>query len=313
MRQPANRPVWHRMCQSLRRELLCRLRRLCKPLLPRPTSLSPKIRRLAGIRAVIFDIYGTLLISRREPTQKNDVAGGILFERALRAAGFVTDARAGSMAQELFYSAIEAEHIKARVAGVNYPEVDIGEIWRVVLSSLQRARLLKGRITGAAVVRTAVEHEGRANPVWPMPGAKKIIRWLADQKIILGTVSNAQFYTPLLLELFLGTGFRKSYFDPFCCIWSWEHRVAKPSPQLFQIAAEALHNRYQISPHEALYIGNDMLNDVWASGLAGFRTGLFAGDQRSLCLRSDDPKIRSVTPDLIVTEWKQIPIALRTT
>lgn len=262
---------------------------------------------------MIFDVYGTLLISRREPTQKNDVAGGILFEEALRAAGFVTDVQAGSMAQELFYSAIETAHIKARAAGVNYPEVDIREIWWEVLTSLQKAGLLKGRIARAAVVRTAVEHEGRANPVWPMPGAKKIVRWLADQKIILGTVSNAQFYTPLLLELFLGTGSRKGYFDPSCCIWSWEHRIAKPSPQLFEIAAEALRNRYQISPQEALYIGNDMLNDVWASGSAGFRTALFAGDQRSLCLRSDDPKIRSVTPNLIVTEWEQIPNAFRTT
>ena len=40
-----------------------------------------------------------------------------------------------------------------------------------------------------------------------------------------------------------------------------------------------------VAPGEVLYVGNDMLNDVYAAGQVGFRTALFAGDQRSLRMR----------------------------
>ena len=39
------------------------MRRQSRPLEPVPTGVSPVLRELPAIRAVMFDIYGTLLIS----------------------------------------------------------------------------------------------------------------------------------------------------------------------------------------------------------------------------------------------------------
>jgi len=39
------------------------VRESLRPLPVAPTGLSPKLPRLDGIRAVVFDLYGTLLVS----------------------------------------------------------------------------------------------------------------------------------------------------------------------------------------------------------------------------------------------------------
>ncbi len=74
---------------------------------------------------------------------------------------------------------------------------------------------------------------------------------------------------------------------------------------MFQVAAERLKNR-DIPAHAALYIGNDMLNDIYPSKKAGFTTALFAGDNRSLRLRKDDPKCSNLSADLVITDLIQI-------
>ena len=49
-----------------------------------------------------------------------------------------------------------------------------------------------------------------------------------------------------------------------------------------------------------------MLNDIFPAQKVGFKTALFAGDQRSLRLRADDPRCRELTPDLVVTDLGQL-------
>ncbi len=39
------------------------IRDVSRPLVPKPTGVEPKIALLDGVRAVVFDIYGTLVIS----------------------------------------------------------------------------------------------------------------------------------------------------------------------------------------------------------------------------------------------------------
>jgi putative hydrolase of the HAD superfamily len=74
---------------------------------------------------------------------------------------------------------------------------------------------------------------------------------------------------------------------------------------MFQVAAERL-NHMGISVRSALYIGNDMLNDIYPGKQAGFKTGLFAGDARSLRLRENDPKCKDLSVDLVITDLAQL-------
>ncbi|MDZ7774545.1 MAG: HAD hydrolase-like protein [Bacteroidales bacterium] len=76
-----------------------------------------------------------------------------------------------------------------------------------------------------------------------------------------------------------------------------------PDSYLYKSIIPNLKNKYGLEPQEALFIGNDMLNDVYAANKAGFKTALFAGDKRSLRWRKD--RIGSLKPDY-VTELQQL-------
>ena len=273
-----------------------RIRALSAPLEPRPTDATPRLPGLAGIRAVVFDVYGTLLVSASgDISLASEGSPASAAVDALSAIGVSLPATGEEIAAA-FREQIRAAHA---ASSSETPEVEIREIWRDALAKW-------GVAPGAEEIeRLAVEYECRVNPIWPMPAMVELLVDLAGSGRKLGIVSNAQFFTPLAMQAFAGRSLADLGFDPALCVWSYEHREAKPGTFLYQREAAALAAR-GIAPGEALYVGNDMLNDVWPAQQAGFRTALFAGDARSLRKREDDPRTAGVVPDAVVTELQQL-------
>jgi putative hydrolase of the HAD superfamily len=294
-------------------QLLERVRTLSQPLAPLPTGVEPKLKALPGIRAVLFDIYGTLLVSgsgdvgTAAATDSAEAMG-----QALSSAGFKlsSDSAAGTRGIEVLEQGIRASHEVSRRNGVNWPEVEILQIWQELIETL----LAEAQVTGyegmSRLKRLAVEYECRVNPVWPMPGLKETLAGLRERDCRLGIVSNAQFYTPIMLAGLLGTGLTALGFEEPLCVWSYRELQGKPSPHLFEKATEALQRHHRIRPEETLYVGNDMRNDIAAASRSGCRTALFAGDRRSLRRREEDPFCAGVVPDLVLTELPQLLTAL---
>ncbi|MCG6861483.1 MAG: HAD family hydrolase, partial [Chromatiaceae bacterium] len=230
-------------------DLADRIRSLSTPLEPRPTSTLPKLDPLPGMRAVLFDVYGTLVISASGDiglAGEQDTASA--FAAALEAAGMRAPAGAGPAWLE---QAIRAFHAKRKDTGIQFPEVDIRRIWEQVLD------------TSADTAHLAVEYECRVNPVWPMPDLARTLADLHRRALVLGIVSNAQFYTPLMLEGFLGAPLAGMGFDAECCAWSYRLLEAKPSTRIFEEALSGLARIHGIAPQEVLYVGNDIRNDIW--------------------------------------------------
>ena len=205
----------------------------------------------------------------------------------------------------MFVQEIERRHSARRAEGAAFPEVDVRRVWRAVLAQLHEESLIGGESTDARIERLCVEYECRVNPVWPMPGALDALKALRSAGVLLGVVSNAQFFTPLLFQAFWKKSPAELGFENDLCLWSWVSLEAKPGDALFKKAAEELMAR-GIAPPETLYIGNDMRNDILPAARVGFRTALFAGDKRSLRLREDDPECANLAPDAIVSEWGQL-------
>ena len=67
-----------------------------------------------------------------------------------------------------------------------------------------------------------------------------------------------------------------------------------------------------IAKEQTAFIGNDMRNDIAPARQSGFQTILFAGDARSLRMRSDDTICREIEPDLQVTHLTQLVSQLPT-
>ena len=276
------------------------IRDLSAPLEPRPTEVAPRLERLAGVRAVLFDVYGTLIVSGSGDVGVNaaeDRSGAFL--AALRAAGLPADPD-GQAGVAALRTAIDADHAAAKARGVEYPEVDIRDVWRDAL-----ARLGAPVPDLEAVERLAVEYECRTNPTWAMPHAADALRDLKGRGLLLGIVSNAQFFTPHLFPAHLGDTLEGFGVDPDVRAWSWEHGRAKPGTFLYEHAAAALRGR-GVEAEEVLYVGNDLLNDCTPAQAVGFRTALFAGDARSLRMREGDGRVKGTRPTVTVTDLRQL-------
>lgn len=282
-------------------EALCDIfRRLSRPMEPLPTGHPPRLDKLPGIRAVLFDIYGTLLISGSgEVGTARQSAREDAFTEALQAIGL---APCGPIEPGLRYSfdLIEGRHAEGRARGIDFPEIDIVDIWNAVLQCLQQEEAIPQKpYDREDLKRLAIEYEARTNPVWPMPDLDACLKGLAGGAILLGLVSNAQFYTRELFPGLVGRTTDECGFAADLEIYSYQQGFAKPGDGLYRLAAERLAAR-GVSPSETVYVGNDMLNDIAPAQRAGFRTALFAGDSRSLRLREGDPQVERVRPDLVL-------------
>lgn len=279
-------------------DLVSRTRQLLDPMDPIPTGVPPALDPLPGIQAVIFDVYGTLFTSGSGDI---GVAAATHQDHALREALGAAGLPADSARIADWIHAVKTSHAAARARGVACPEIETRAIWRQVL---------KIPASPEQIEQLAVEYECRVNPVWPMPGVQEVLAWLREQDVLLGIVSNAQFYTPLLFAACLGAPPIAMGFSDDLCTWSYLAGEAKPAPSLFEPVRHGLHER-GLDPRHALYVGNDMLNDIWTATQVGLRTCLFAGDRRSLRMREQDDRCRALRPDRTLTALDQLPDILR--
>ncbi len=287
--------------------------------------------RLNGIKMVVFDVYGTLLVSGAgEPTSaltRGFTAGGgtapngclvaparrengraktdrAVFAQALADARFTTSDMLVDFVATWFRREIEAFH-KTHSGGSGRPldraEVDIREIWRNVLRRVADAGIDAVGPGSEGSELLAARYECLANPVCPMPGAADAIRRLHTHGYELGIVSNAQFFTPIVLEHMIGDAYH--LLPPDRCIYSFQIGRAKPDLRLFE---DLLERAPHLSPPSLLYVGNDMLNDVASAQRAGLCTCLFAGDKRSLRLREHNPTVGSRRPDTTICSLDEL-------
>lgn len=276
-------------------DLIATIARLSRPLAEQKTGEKPVLPELEGVRAVVFDVYGTLLISGSgDISLASEGSRGAAAQEALAATGMnVVD---GDGLVAALHEAVHASH---QASASDHPEVEIRELWRDVLASLDL------RVSDELIERFAVEYECRVNPIWPMPGLAETLSGLGNLGLELGIVSNAQFFTPLAFEPLTGKSLGLWGFEEALSVWSYEHREAKPGTFLYERCAEAFGER-GIEPDEALFVGNDLRNDVWPAQRVGFKTALFAGDARSLRWRRDDDRLAEVRPDAVVTDLRQL-------
>ncbi len=282
------------------------IRKTLTALLPIPPDFSVNLNIPADIKAVLFDIYGTLLISGTGDISLSSVQRDTLdMDRILKESGFEPYFKGCvEVIPEKLNRNISIFHKKKNLEGVDYPEVEIRDIWRKVLKELWKEGSLFENPEDKPVDLLSLRHELSVNPVWPMPGFPEIIRSLKASGLHIGIVSNAQFYTPLIIEALTEKTLEQIGFETDLCAWSYVMLRAKPSKEIFREPLDRL-SKFGIQPSQVLYVGNDMLNDVNTASAAGCKTALFAGDRRSLKLREGDKRVK-VKPDMIIKELNQL-------
>ena len=279
---------------------------------PEKTSIRPFVRKDSSIRAVVFDIYGTLLISCSGDIHLPDICTDNM-ETAMQAANIniADSADTAGIINELlagYQDEIERLHAHAKQNGTPFPEVNILEIWtRLIHEAANKNKVNTDEHTN---IRTfAFVFEILSNRTFPMPGMREVLNTLQNKNLPLGIISNAQFYTPVVVNYFLtgdySNGETIAGISPELTVFSYKECVAKPDILLFEKILAALKEKYNISPPEVLFIGNDMYKDIYPAKQSGMKTALFAGDKRSLRMRENKKEIMHVKPDFIITELIQ--------
>ncbi len=260
------------------------VRATMRPLEVVETGLTPRLPRLRGIRAVVFDLYGTLLIS---------AAGGGSHEREHdpgEVPGF----------EEVLQETIQTHHACRRSEGIAHPEVEIREVWAEALAALGEPPKSREEIEWLVLRR-----ECRVNPVWPMPQAEETLEALHRAGFLLGIVSNAQFYTIPVMQGLFGANLEALGFHSRLRMFSFEEREGKPSTRLFERLVERA-SALGIAAREMIHFGNDFRKDVLPAQAVGMRAGLFAGDLASLRL-GGVPEAEAVeTADAVITDLAQV-------
>ncbi|MDR1401642.1 MAG: HAD family hydrolase [Puniceicoccales bacterium] len=279
---------------------------LLHPIEAKASPIKSKLREIPDIRAVIFDVYGTLFTT--------NVGSNSLSEPSIESDKLIIEAFEESdfdvFEHDISLSELYVEHVRAhydirKSEGITYPEVNICDVWQDFLNELFANGIIDGDLTERSIRRVIVCHECKVNPTWPEKGSLEFIRTLQDNDIVAGTISTAQFYTPIVMETLYQNSLKTLGFEEPVCIWSYEHRHRKPSAVLFKLCEEGL-KVLGLKPSQALCVGNDMFNDIVPAHKAGFKTALFTGDSRSLRLHKDIEECVKIKPTIVFNEFSQL-------
>ncbi len=228
------------------------------------------------VRAVIFDVYSTLL-SVGPPSEEAPARWRWLWQ-----ASFGQPPR---MDMASFLAAcdqvVERERAQARARGIASPEVYWPRVLDEVLPELIHLSLQSREAFEWAQAKLM-------HTTMLVPDAGSVIRMLRGFGVALGIASNSQPYTVRELDDALRTiGLGIDVFTPELVFWSFEHGFSKPDPYVFQLLTARLGSQ-GIECGEALMLGDRLDNDVEPARAWGWRAFHLTHGQRSGDGRSGD-------------------------
>ena len=224
------------------------------------------------VRAVLFDIYGTLFRVGLPPADA-DAQWQRLFEETLGTPPPLNRLHFAAACSRV----VARRHETARARGIPYPEI----LWpAVVLEVVPQLR----RLPAAGFRRFIYQQMQIGRHIELHPGVAPVLRMLRVRNCLLGLVSNAQAYTREELDVHLGrVGLAPDCFRTDLCFFSFEHGFAKPDPHVFQWATIRLES-LGIGPAETLMVGDRLDNDIEPARAFGWQTWHLhsqAGDGRT--------------------------------
>ena len=155
---------------------------------PIPTSIKTNLSTKSNINCVLFDIYGTLLISSSGDIDKLELSTSFILESFSKCGIKIISPNPIEVAKEIL------EEYKETIAELKYnvnknniesPEIDIRDVWEIIIQSLYYRKLIdKPWIDEVKLL--AIYFETLSNKVYPMPYMKETILQLRKQKIPIG-------------------------------------------------------------------------------------------------------------------------------
>jgi FMN phosphatase YigB (HAD superfamily) len=216
------------------------------------------------VRAIIFDVYQTILDVREAPLDAEKRWRHLLVQTL----GNTVDVSLEVLANRCA-SIVREDHAEARKRGIDHPEVN----WPTVM---KRALPILNSLTETRLANFIFHHAQLSRTLKLMPSCASLLRRCAQGGILLGIASNAQAYTLRELQIALKRArLDLGIFQADLLFWSFQHGFSKPDPYVFQTLRARLLNR-EIATSETLMVGDREDNDLSPAKMVGWRIWQFS-------------------------------------
>lgn len=284
-----------------------------------PPKVRPHLPHLEGVRAVLWNVYGTLL-AITEGELKFEVDNDLLMNVALdktihefKMWGSMSrkPGQPADYMREIYKKALDEQRLAP--SEDKNPEIRSERIWESIIKKLfQKDYKFDAGFFGSLTDysrKVAYFFHASLQGTGCYDNAATAVRSIAGRGVLQGLLTDGQCFTPTHLARGLSRQDESAKFDeliaPDLRVLSCEHGARKPSDTMFQAAAEAL-SSHGIEPSEVLHIGSSLPRDIAPAKKWGMRTALFAGDRASLVASPDQLKDPQYRPDALLTDLAQV-------
>ncbi len=196
--------------------------------------------------------------------------------------------------RNIFYELMKKQR---KESGYEHPEFDVVGIFRTILEDYGTDHTRTLPEETRKLLPEFLSHTYRAASMLRLtlyPGVHHVLKEL-EKEYTLAAVSDAQSIWEEAEIRRLGL----TDFFPVRMISS-DFGFRKPSPELFMAALEKL----ELKPEEVIYVGNDMLRDVYGSKKLGMKNVFFQSNQ-------GDHQYHGYDSDYIIYRFEELPTAIR--
>jgi hypothetical protein len=279
----------------------------------------PHLAELQGVRAVLWNVYGTLLaipfgelvFEHPDPFVMSMAMEKTIAEFKMWAS---MSRKPGAPSEYMLYL-YRAELDEQRLApspGEKYPELLADRVWEGLVKKLAKKDYtfdvgFYGSLNEFSR-KVAYFFHASLQGTACYPGVATALKAVADAGLVQGLCGDGQGFTPVQLQRGLDAqdgGRLEAMIPPELQMLSHEVKGKKPSERLFQFALDRLET-LGIGPAEVLHVGSRIDKDLSPAKKLGLRTALFAGDRTSLAATRDQLKDSATRPDVLLTDLAQI-------
>jgi len=288
---------------------------------PAPPKATPYLKPLRGIRAVTWDVYGTLLSiseGRLLSLPPDPLRMEVALDKTIHEFNMwhSMSRKPGAPWEYMFQQykrLVEAARLAASARSGEEPEVDSAHIWKVLIERLGKKEFTWDEAFFGDIdefsEKVAWFFHAALQGAAAAPNALRALKHVRRAGLKQGLVADGQCFTLVQLARALREqGNVPSFarlFSTGCVCLSFQFGVRQPAATLFEACLARLARR-GISPGQVLHVAPRLKENLRPAKNLGMRTALFAGDAASLEATSADIKDSELRPDRILTDLRQV-------
>jgi FMN phosphatase YigB (HAD superfamily) len=284
-----------------------------------PPKVRPHVEPIEGVRAVLWTVYGTLLVISDGELKfevDNDFLMNVALDKTIHEFKMwgSMSRKPGQPAEymrEIYKKALDEQRL---APAPDKPAEHLSEkVWEGIIKKLfQKEYQFDTSFYGALseyAKKVAYFFHASLQGTGAYPNAAAAMTSLAERGITQGLLADGQTFTPTQLSRGLtkqDAAIRLDEVVPSANrVLSFQHRARKPSDLVFQAAVEAM-GAHGIEPPEILHVGSSLPRDIGPAKKWGMRTALYAGDKASLVATAEQLKEPLFRPDALLTDLAQV-------